>query len=106
MPERVVRIDEELASPCDVGASLDFGNDRGVRAEAGRPDDAAGEAGAENALDDEGLGLLYLPAGEGDREASADSGSGRAPVDLAFGEDADVAAVRVDETAGPTKIVP
>src|SRR2546426_7556385 len=60
--ERVVRRDEKLAPPGDPRASLDLGHDRVIALPSELARDATGEAGADDALDDEGAACGETPA--------------------------------------------
>jgi hypothetical protein len=48
--QRIGRIDQKFLAPANVGCSLHFGNDGGISCKSGGFDDAAAEAGADNAL--------------------------------------------------------
>src|SRR5581483_10281658 len=91
--ERVVRIEPELAAARDPGTALDLGDDRGVRTEGRLARDAAGEAGADDALDHEWLPDRQAAARVLERDAPRDAGAGGRAVDLAVREHADVARI-------------
>src|SRR5581483_2110878 len=73
--------------------ALDLGDDRGVRTEGRLARDAAGEAGADDALDHEWLPDRQAAARVLERDAPRDAGAGGRAVDLAVREHADVARI-------------
>src|SRR5262249_21919103 len=79
----------------DARFSFDFGNDGVVRAECGRLRNFPGETGADDAFNyDRGAGG-DLAARVMDGQPSADASARRRTINLAFGEDADIAAVMI-----------
>src|SRR5438093_6971327 len=91
--ERVVRRDKELAAPGDPRASLDLGHDRVIALPSELARDATGEACADDALDDEGAARGETSARPLDGDPRRHAGAGRGSIDLALGEDADVARI-------------
>jgi hypothetical protein len=61
LTQGVIGINQELMATCDMSSALYLWNDSIVRAKRGRSDDTAGEAAANDTLDNHGFSEANLP---------------------------------------------
>ena len=93
MRHGIVRIDQESMFAGDMSGPFNLWDDSGVRPEGCRLNYASGKNRIGDALDAVRLSQRQFTSGVVDRHSAAYAGARRAPVDFAFGKDANVSAV-------------